>query len=386
MALRLVGVQRAVGLVGHAVGAEIDAAVEPQRPLHAQDRVAALGERLAFGIGEVVEHILSRQTPTKKPPTGRAGAFSKHSDLLARINVAASRSAQIPRRRSIRTRARAGGKHSCELVCLYARLSGRSIAAAHRKNRPMDAPTLDSLRQEIDAIDSDLHGLIRRRADGGRARSPATKPAGGLALRPGREAQVMRQRLATHDGQLPRPPPSIRMWREMMSAFTLMQTPGLKIAICRPADQPGYWDLARDHFGCQIPLRRPRHAGAGAGRGARQPDDHRRRAGADRGRYRAVVAAACRRRRRPCPTSWPACPSSPCPTRARAASRPSCWPASSPRRAATDRALISVEAQERHQPQPHRRRPGQGGLPGLHLGAGPGRRPACITISSSCRA
>jgi hypothetical protein len=44
------------------------------------------------------------------------------------------------------------------------------------------------------------------------------------------------------------------MWREMMCAFTLMQTPELKIAICRPADQPGFWDLARDHFGCQIPF------------------------------------------------------------------------------------------------------------------------------------
>jgi hypothetical protein len=42
------------------------------------------------------------------------------------------------------------------------------------------------------------------------------------------------------------------MWREMMCAFTLMQTPDIKIAICRPHDQPGYWDLARDHFGCQI--------------------------------------------------------------------------------------------------------------------------------------
>src|ERR1700741_2485412 len=44
------------------------------------------------------------------------------------------------------------------------------------------------------------------------------------------------------------------MWREMMSAFALMQTPTLKVAVCRPTDQPGYWDLARDHFGCQIPL------------------------------------------------------------------------------------------------------------------------------------
>lgn len=116
----------------------------------------------------------------------------------------------------------------------------------------MDAPSLDSLRQEIDALDTDLHGLIRRRAEVV-GHISATKPAGGLALRPGREAQVLRKRLALHDGQFPAGA-VYRMWREMMSAFTLIQTPGLKIAICRPNDQPGYWDLARDHFGCQIPF------------------------------------------------------------------------------------------------------------------------------------
>jgi chorismate mutase len=116
----------------------------------------------------------------------------------------------------------------------------------------MDSPTLQSLRQEIDAIDGELHGLIRRRAALVDLIS-AAKEVGGLALRPGREAQLMRRRLATHQG--PFPVSAIwRMWREMMCAFTLMQTPTIKIAICRPLDQPGYWDLARDHFGCQIPL------------------------------------------------------------------------------------------------------------------------------------
>ena len=116
----------------------------------------------------------------------------------------------------------------------------------------MDSPSLDSLRQQIDAIDGELHAMIRRRADLV-DRISAAKPPGGLALRPGREAQVMRQRLATHQGPFPSTA-LYRMWREMMCAFTLMQTPDLKIAICRPADQPGYWDLARDHFGCQIPF------------------------------------------------------------------------------------------------------------------------------------
>ena len=116
----------------------------------------------------------------------------------------------------------------------------------------MDSPSLDSLRQQIDVIDGELHAMIRRRADLV-DRISAAKPPGGLALRPGREAQVMRQRLATHQGPFPSAA-LYRMWREMMCAFTLMQTPDLKIAICRPADQPGYWDLARDHFGCQIPF------------------------------------------------------------------------------------------------------------------------------------
>jgi chorismate mutase len=116
----------------------------------------------------------------------------------------------------------------------------------------MDAPRLNALRQEIDSIDGDLHGLIRRRA-ALVGEITASKPAGGLALRPGREAQIMRTRLAKHDGGFPAAA-VYRMWREMMSAFSLMQTPGLKVAVCRPADQPGYWDLARDHFGCQVPM------------------------------------------------------------------------------------------------------------------------------------
>jgi chorismate mutase len=116
----------------------------------------------------------------------------------------------------------------------------------------MDAPSLETLRQQIDAIDSELHGLIRQRASLV-GQIAAAKTAGGLAMRPGREAQVLRKRLATHDGAFP-VAAVYRMWREMMSAFSLMQTPALKVAVCRPADQPGYWDLARDHFGCQVPM------------------------------------------------------------------------------------------------------------------------------------
>ena len=154
----------------------------------------------------------------------------------------------------------------------------------------MDAPSLDSLRQEIDAIDGELHGLIRRRAalvD----RIAGSKPPGGLALGPAARRRSCASAWTTHQGPFPAAA-VYRMWREMMCAFTLMQTPDIKIAICRPHDQPGYWDLARDHFGCQITFvanDTPAQVLAG---GARRSLDARRRAGADRGRRRAVVAVA----------------------------------------------------------------------------------------------
>ncbi|HEY6982831.1 chorismate mutase [Reyranella sp.] len=116
----------------------------------------------------------------------------------------------------------------------------------------MDAPSLEPLRQEIDTIDGELHGLIRRRASLV-GQIAAAKTGGGLAMRPGREARILRKRLAMHDGAFP-VAAVYRMWREMISAFALMQTKNLRIAVCRPADQPGYWDVARDHFGCQIPM------------------------------------------------------------------------------------------------------------------------------------
>ena len=72
-------------------------------------------------------------------------------------------------------------------------------------------------------------------------------------MRPGREARVLRKRLAMHEGDFPAAA-VCRIWREMVSAFALMQTKDFKVAVCRPADQPGYWDIARDHFGCQVPM------------------------------------------------------------------------------------------------------------------------------------
>lgn len=115
----------------------------------------------------------------------------------------------------------------------------------------MDGRNLDDLRQQIDAIDDTLHDLLMHRA-GLVEQIGAAKVGGGLALRPGREAQVIRRLLARHAGRFPAGA-VVRLWREIMGAFTFLQCP-IRVAICRPSDQPGYWDLARDHFGVQIPF------------------------------------------------------------------------------------------------------------------------------------
>lgn len=116
----------------------------------------------------------------------------------------------------------------------------------------MDAPSLDDLRARIDGIDEALHDLLMRRAELVGRITAAKGGNGGLALRPGREAQVLRRLLARHGGDFPRPA-MVRLWREIMGAFTFLQGP-VRVAVCRPADQAGFWDLARDHFGAQIPF------------------------------------------------------------------------------------------------------------------------------------
>ncbi len=112
---------------------------------------------------------------------------------------------------------------------------------------------LDDLRVEIDAIDDGLHDLIMRRADVVARIKEAKEDTGGPVFWPGREAEVLRRLVKRHDGDLPSAV-IVRIWRELMSAFVAMQGDFL-IAVWDGED-PGYWDIARDHFGSRTPLTR----------------------------------------------------------------------------------------------------------------------------------
>jgi chorismate mutase len=119
--------------------------------------------------------------------------------------------------------------------------------------------TLDDLRGEIDEIDGAIHDLLMRRAalaESIAALKETSARADGVAgaayLRPGREAVVLRRLVARHSGSFPLPS-LVRLWREIMSSLLRLQGP-FSVAVFTTPDNPGYWDVARDHYGSTTPM------------------------------------------------------------------------------------------------------------------------------------
>ncbi len=117
---------------------------------------------------------------------------------------------------------------------------------------------LDDLRGEIDEIDGAIHDLVMRRAALaariGALKDESARAGGtpGAYLRPGREAIVLRRLAARHSGPFPLSS-LVRLWREIMASLLRLQGP-FSVAAFTMADNPGYWDLARDHYGSATPL------------------------------------------------------------------------------------------------------------------------------------
>lgn len=113
--------------------------------------------------------------------------------------------------------------------------------------------SLKDLRTEIDAIDRELHALIRRR--GGLAGEIAEiKKRDGLdKVRPGREAMLLRALVERHEGAFP-VGSVLRIWRELISSLVAMEMPEYSVAVYATGDDQGCWDLARDQFGSHTPM------------------------------------------------------------------------------------------------------------------------------------
>ncbi len=119
---------------------------------------------------------------------------------------------------------------------------------------PKSTPDLDDLRRQIDQIDADLHDKIVQRIALIDQIAQAKQLQGNeaSAMRPNREAEVVRKLAGRHQGQL-QTATVIRIWRELINGATALQGP-LSIAVCAPARSVGYWDMARNHFGSSAPM------------------------------------------------------------------------------------------------------------------------------------
>ena len=114
---------------------------------------------------------------------------------------------------------------------------------------------LAELRREVDRIDGTMVDLLVERLRIVREIAATKRQAGngGPAIRPGREAAMLR-RLVERGRGFPTGT-LVRMWRELLAATTRAQAP-LAVAACAPPDRPELWDLARDHFGSTAPIQR----------------------------------------------------------------------------------------------------------------------------------
>ena len=111
--------------------------------------------------------------------------------------------------------------------------------------------SIDKLRLEIDRIDETIHDSIMRRAEIVQQIGAIKGSKGMPALRPAREAEILRKLISRHQGKFPKAA-LLRIWREMIGAMVSLEAP-LSIAVYMPERGAGYLDLARDYYGASTP-------------------------------------------------------------------------------------------------------------------------------------
>jgi len=114
-----------------------------------------------------------------------------------------------------------------------------------RPDAPVDRP-LETIRAELDRIDERIHELVVRRAGLADQVRRAKTDTGAAALRPAREAQMLR-RLAAFDGGAMQLVQIWRLWRELIMANARLQFPFIVDTVAAHHDLD-LWDMGRAHF------------------------------------------------------------------------------------------------------------------------------------------
>ena len=133
-------------------------------------------------------------------------------------------------------------------------MSGEETAkSAMVKPSQSETPSLPELRREIDRIDQAMHGLLMERGEIiDRLIAAKQTQETGSALRPAREAEMMRRLVERHRGILPLDTVE-SIWRVIISTFTYVQAP-FSIHADLSAGDAAMRDSARFHFGFTVPF------------------------------------------------------------------------------------------------------------------------------------
>jgi len=117
----------------------------------------------------------------------------------------------------------------------------------------LETPDLEMLRRRIDEIDDRLHDLLIERVAIVSRVADSKQRGGGVAPhQPAREAEILRRLVARNNGAMPAAS-LVRIWRELLAATTRMQG-AFTVAVYAPPAGPGFWDIARDHYGSHTPM------------------------------------------------------------------------------------------------------------------------------------
>jgi chorismate mutase/prephenate dehydratase len=107
----------------------------------------------------------------------------------------------------------------------------------------------DDMRREADSIDFDIHDLLMKRAELGAILADKAGESSLAPLQAAHAAKVLREILSRHSGRLPRRA-LVRIWSDILFAANRQA----KLHVFGRNDASGFWDLARTHFGCAMPM------------------------------------------------------------------------------------------------------------------------------------
>ena len=113
------------------------------------------------------------------------------------------------------------------------------------------ARDLTDLRREIDAIDDQIHDLLKQRTKIVEEVRLYKKDE-RVKIRPAREAEIIYRLFAQHEGKFPKRE-LFRIWRELIVATLSLEGP-FSAGVFMDDEGNSFWDLARDQYGSYTPM------------------------------------------------------------------------------------------------------------------------------------